>query len=63
MQGPGHVRILGTVTGLTPGKHGFHVHAKGATGDNCKVRTAYNRLLRKLIFKQTVRVMEVWLTK
>jgi len=36
VQGPGHVRILGTVTGLTPGKHGFHVHAKGATGDNCK---------------------------
>ena len=56
VQGPGHVRILGTVTGLTPGKHGFHVHAKGATGDNCKVRTAY-------IFNKGCAVMAVWLGK
>lgn len=24
-----HVRIEGTVTGLTPGEHGFHIHEKG----------------------------------
>jgi Cu-Zn family superoxide dismutase len=25
----GEVRIQGTITGLTPGEHGFHIHAKG----------------------------------
>ena len=24
------------LTGLSPGKHGFHVHANGDLGDNCK---------------------------
>uniref|UniRef100_Q9XYS0 Superoxide dismutase [Cu-Zn] n=1 Tax=Pacifastacus leniusculus TaxID=6720 RepID=Q9XYS0_PACLE len=28
--------IVGTVSGLTPGKHGFHVHQKGDLGDGCK---------------------------
>ena len=32
----GYVRIKGTIAGLTPGKHGFHVHAIGDLGDNCK---------------------------
>ncbi|KAG7158454.1 Superoxide dismutase [Cu-Zn]-like 4, partial [Homarus americanus] len=30
------VIIQGSVTGLTPGYHGFHVHAKGRLGDFCK---------------------------
>jgi len=29
------VRINGTITGLTPGKHGFHVHATGDLRDGC----------------------------
>eukprot|EP00092_Neocalanus_flemingeri_P033774 GFUD01036721.1.p1 GENE.GFUD01036721.1~~GFUD01036721.1.p1 ORF type:complete len:200 (+),score=40.96 GFUD01036721.1:32-631(+) len=36
IQGPGHVRILGKISGLKPGPHGFHVHMNGDTGDNCK---------------------------
>ena len=29
MQKEGNCRIYGEVTGLTPGKHGFHVHQFG----------------------------------
>ena len=35
-QGPGYVRIYGTIFGLTPGPHGFHIHMNGDVGDNCK---------------------------
>ena len=27
--GPGKVRVVAEVTGLTPGAHGFHIHEKG----------------------------------
>lgn len=30
------VKINGTITGLTPGKHGFHVHQSGNTEAGCK---------------------------
>ena len=30
------VEIRGNVRNLQAGSHGFHVHATGATGDNCK---------------------------
>ena len=29
------IQITGRVVGLTPGKHGFHVHLIGATGTDC----------------------------
>ena len=29
------IQITGRVAGLTPGKHGFHVHLIGATGTDC----------------------------
>ena len=36
-RGPnGPVRITGRISGLAPGKHGFHVHQKGTTGDMCR---------------------------
>jgi Cu-Zn family superoxide dismutase len=31
-----HVRITGTISGLTSGWHGFHVHMTGDIGDDCK---------------------------
>lgn len=31
----GEVRISGTVTGLTPGDHGIHVHEKGDLSNGC----------------------------
>jgi Cu-Zn family superoxide dismutase len=30
------VQIIGTVIGLTQGKHGFHIHEHGATANKCK---------------------------
>ncbi|CAG7833663.1 unnamed protein product [Allacma fusca] len=30
------VNINGTITGLTPGKHGFHIHQSGNTAEGCK---------------------------
>ncbi len=35
-QSGGKVKITGTVTGLTPGEHGFHVHEKGDLSDTEK---------------------------
>ena len=35
-QGPYGVFIKGEILGLGPGRHGFHVHMTGDTGDNCK---------------------------
>jgi len=31
----GELKITGTVTGLSAGAHGFHVHEKGLTSNNC----------------------------
>eukprot|EP00092_Neocalanus_flemingeri_P000591 GFUD01000628.1.p1 GENE.GFUD01000628.1~~GFUD01000628.1.p1 ORF type:complete len:241 (-),score=63.39 GFUD01000628.1:249-971(-) len=30
------VRLLGNITGLTPGHHGFHIHQLGDTSQGCK---------------------------
>ncbi|XP_044263391.1 superoxide dismutase [Cu-Zn]-like [Tribolium madens] len=35
-QTPTEVKIEGVITGLPKGKHGFHIHEKGALGDGCK---------------------------
>merc|ERR1712062_753216 len=35
-QGPFGVFFRGEIEGLSPGKHGFHVHQTGDTGNNCK---------------------------
>ncbi|KAL8617890.1 hypothetical protein ACOMHN_016546 [Nucella lapillus] len=32
----GYIHITGTITGLTPGKHGFHIHQFGDIRNNCK---------------------------
>ena len=32
----GRVRINGMISGLSPGKHGFHIHEFGDLSDNCK---------------------------
>uniref|UniRef100_I3VPJ9 Superoxide dismutase [Cu-Zn] n=1 Tax=Cherax quadricarinatus TaxID=27406 RepID=I3VPJ9_CHEQU len=32
----GEITIVGAVSGLTEGLHGFHVHEKGDLGDGCK---------------------------
>jgi Cu/Zn superoxide dismutase len=34
-QDGGAVKLSGTVSGLTSGKHGFHVHEKGNVGNEC----------------------------
>jgi Cu/Zn superoxide dismutase len=34
-QDGGTVKLSGTVSGLTPGKHGFHIHEKGDVRNNC----------------------------
>ncbi|XP_037799758.1 superoxide dismutase [Cu-Zn]-like [Penaeus monodon] len=33
---PAPVDITGNITGLSPGKHGFHIHAFGVSGADCK---------------------------
>ena len=35
-QNPTGVYIIGRIDGLLPGKHGFHVHAVGDLGNDCK---------------------------
>ena len=32
---PGPTTVTGTITGLKPGLHGFHVHALGDTTNGC----------------------------
>ncbi|KAK0156684.1 hypothetical protein PV327_011716 [Microctonus hyperodae] len=34
-QHPNGIRIMGTITGLSPGMHGFHVHEKGDISMGC----------------------------
>ncbi len=37
IQAPGTPTLIkGTITGLTPGKHGFHIHEFGDMSDGCK---------------------------
>ncbi|XP_027217076.2 uncharacterized protein [Penaeus vannamei] len=37
----GPVDITGNITGLTPGKHGFHIHAFGVSGADCKAAAGH----------------------
>lgn len=37
----GPVTISGTITGLTEGLHGFHVHEKGDLSEGCKSAGAH----------------------
>ncbi len=42
MQAPGTPTLIqGTITGLTPGKHGFHIHEFGDMSDGCKSMGAH----------------------
>ena len=42
MQGPGTATLIkGTITGLTPGKHGFHIHEFGDMSEGCKSMGAH----------------------
>ncbi|XP_069987405.1 uncharacterized protein [Penaeus vannamei] len=43
----GGVDIHGTVGGLKPGLHGFHVHAEGNLGDSCKAAGGHFNPLMK----------------
>ncbi|VDK48206.1 unnamed protein product [Anisakis simplex] len=44
----GGVRITGTLKGLTPGKHGFHVHERGDIGNGCLDAGGHYNPLRQL---------------
>ncbi len=48
----GPLRVVGSVTGLTPGKHGFHVHSGGGFPNACRdAKGHYNPLsVKKLKF-------------
>jgi Cu-Zn family superoxide dismutase len=46
--------VTGKVQGLTPGKHGFHVHALGDTTNGC-LSTGMDRLLDLLLRKTIAR--------
>jgi len=35
------VSVTGTVTGLSPGRHGLHIHEVGSTADSCKAAKAH----------------------
>ncbi|KAI6186455.1 Superoxide dismutase [Aphelenchoides besseyi] len=35
LQKDGKLTIVGKITGLTAGEHGFHIHEKGSTGNKC----------------------------
>ena len=42
MQGPGTPTLIkGSISGLTPGKHGFHIHEFGDMSDGCKSMGAH----------------------
>ena len=42
MQAPGTPTLIkGTITGLTPGEHGFHIHEFGDMSDGCKSMGAH----------------------
>ena len=42
MQGPGTPTLIkGTISGLTPGKHGFHIHEFGDMSQGCKSMGAH----------------------
>ena len=42
IQAPGTPTLIrGTITGLTPGKHGFHIHEFGDMSDGCKSMGAH----------------------
>ena len=45
MQGPGTPTLIkGTISGLTPGKHGFHIHEFGDMSQGCKSTVSYTHL-------------------
>ncbi|KAL8617888.1 hypothetical protein ACOMHN_016544 [Nucella lapillus] len=35
-QSDGAINVTGKITGLSPGKHGFHIHEVGDTRNNCQ---------------------------
>ncbi|XP_037094399.1 superoxide dismutase [Cu-Zn]-like [Pollicipes pollicipes] len=43
----GTITVTGTVTGLSPGKHGFHVHQAGSTANGCKAAKGHFNPLGK----------------
>ena len=60
----GKTNIWGSIWGLSPGKHGFHVHMQGDLTNQCKVTGVIPWLLEQMVYQIAIRVMnarlEMW---